>query len=115
MLSKAQAQWQHLNLQAFAPRAPHTLLQGKLQLQAVAAPAQTDATHLADTHASDTAQDAQNTHNTQDALVQALAFLGNAPWQATLHASNAEAGPINQQRLPLHTLTSELRYHNGHL
>ena len=119
MLSKAQAQWQHLNLQAFAPRAPHTLLQGKLQLQAVAAPAQTGATHLADTHAGDTAQDAQNTqnaHNTQDALVQALAFLGNAPpWQATLHASNAEAGPINQQRLPLHTLTSELRYHNGHL
>ena len=44
-----------------------------------------------------------------------MRFLGTAHWQATLHTSNAEAGPLDQQRLPLHALNSRLHYHDGQL
>ena len=110
MLSGAQAQWQGIDLQAFAPQAPRTLLQGQLQLQAQATPTQEAASIATNTPTPSDDSTAPN-----DAIAQALRFLGTAHWQATLHTSNAEAGPLDQQRLPLHALNSRLHYHDGQL
>ena len=110
MLSGAQAQWQGIDLQAFAPQAPRTLLQGQLQLQAQATPTQEAASIATNTPTPSDDSTAPN-----DAIAQALRFLGTAHWQATLHTSNAEAGPLDQQRLPLHALNSRLHYHDGRL
>lgn len=115
MLSGAQAQWQGIDLQAFAPQAPRTLLQGQLQLQAQATP--TPATTAASKATSTAANEStpSDASTAPDAIAQALRFLGTAHWQATLYTSNAEAGPLDQQRLPLHALNSRLHYHDGRL
>lgn len=113
MLVDAQAQWQGINLQTFWPQAPHTALQGRLQLQPQ--PQQVQPPADAPTAAKADASPAPTANPTTDPIAQALAFLGTARWQATLQASNAAAGPIDQQRLPLHTLSSTLHYQQGHL
>ena len=44
-----------------------------------------------------------------------MGVLGPGRWQGQLQMDNAEAGPLDQQRLPLHVLRSELQYENGAL
>ena len=106
IIAGAQAQWQHIDLQAFWPQAPHTSLQGRLDLTPLTSTATSDA---------DTKTAPASPAAPADPVAQALGFLGTARWQATLHASNANAGPLDQQRLPLHMASSTVQYHNGHL
>ena len=100
MLSAAQAQWKGIDLQAFSPRAPHTRLQGTFRLQpqtgAATAPGSADAA----------------SEKPMDAL---FGVLGPGRWQMQLQVDNAESGPLDQQRLPLHALRGELRVDNGTL
>ncbi|MDO4795759.1 MAG: translocation/assembly module TamB domain-containing protein [Brachymonas sp.] len=119
ILADAQAQWQGIDLQAFWPQAPRTALQGQLHLQPQSQP-QAESPTAAEAEPTKPASDTANTARSKpaaasDPIVRALGFLGQQRWQATLQASNAAAGPIDQQRLPLHTLSSTLHYHQGHL
>ncbi len=100
MLSAAQAQWKGIDLQAFSPQAPHTRLQGAFRLQpqtgATTAAASTDAV----------------SEEPADGL---LGVLGTGRWLVQLQVDNAESGPLDRQRLPLHALRSELHVDNGAL
>ena len=100
VLSAANVQWKAIDLRAFWPQAPHTRLHGALQLQP-----QTGATVAPD----------HTTAAPEKPVDGLLGVLGPGRWQGQLQMDNAEAGPLDQQRLPLHVLRSELQYENGAL
>ena len=100
VLSAANVQWKAIDLRAFWPQAPHTRLHGALQLQP-----QTGATVAPD----------HTTAAPEKPVDGLLGVLGSGRWQGQLQMDNAEAGPLDQQRLPLHVLRSELQYENGAL
>ena len=97
VLSAANVQWKAIDLRAFWPQAPHTRLHGALQLQP-----QTGATVAPD----------HTTAAPEKPVDGLLGVLGPGRWQGQLQMDNAEAGPLDQQRLPLHVLRSELQYEN---
>lgn len=105
-LSQASLQWQNLNLHAFLPDLPHTLLGGKLDLQP-------------DSPAPLSTPPAPHTQPQPSAITPPVtglfAALGAGHWRVALQAHNAQAGALDKNLLPLHSLQTRLEYHNGAL
>ena len=103
-LTQASLQWQNLNLHAFLPALPHTLLGGALELHPIS-PAT-----LAQQHSQPSKPSA-----IAPAVTGQFAALGAGHWRLALQAHNAQAGAWDKNLLPLHSLQTQLEYHNGAL
>ena len=103
-LTQASLQWQNLNLHAFLPTLPHTLLGGALELHPIS-PAT-----LAQQHSQPSKPSA-----IAPAVTGQFAALGAGHWRLALQAHNAQAGAWDKNLLPLHSLQTQLEYHNGAL
>ena len=93
-LQRALASWQHLDLQAFVPNAPRTVLQGELRVEP---------------------QSANDTPTTAPAVAGMLDALGPHSWQATMQMRNTAAGPYDQGQLPLSEFNTNARFAQGAL